>query len=85
MRHQAYQTFERTLAALTVYRRLMEAGPTFGNSLEKPRRWRKECLAAEVGVREAFRMDSDIAYSRKECLAMSVDEVQRAVDRARTA
>lgn len=75
-------TFERTLAALKVYRRLMEGGPTFGDSPAKAQRWRKECLAAAVGVREAFWMDSDVAYSRKDCLSMSVDEVQRAVDQA---
>ena len=74
--------FERTLAALTVYRRLMDEGPTFGDSPAKVERWHKECLAAAVDVREAFWMDSDVAYSRKECLSMSVDEVRRAVDQA---
>lgn len=75
-------TFERTLAALKVYRRLMDEGPTFGNSSEKVQRWDRECLAAAVDVRAAFWMDSDVAYSREECFSMSVDEVRRAVDRA---
>jgi hypothetical protein len=75
-------TYERTLAALKAYRRLMDAGPTFGDSPEKAQRWRKECLAAAVDVREAFWMDSAVPYSRKECLNMSVDEVRRAVDQA---
>ena len=75
-------TFERTLNALKVYRRLMDAGPTFGDSPARVQRWHKDCLAAAVDVREAFWMDSDIAYSRKECLSMSVDEVRRAVDQA---
>ena len=74
--------FERTLAALKVYRHLMDEGPTFGDSPAKVERWHKECLAAAVNVREAFWMDSDVAYSRKECLSMSVDEVRRAVDQA---
>ena len=75
-------TYERTLAALKTYRRLMDEGPTFGDSLAKVEHWRKECLAAAVKVREAFWMDSEIPYSRKECLNMSVDEVRRAVDQA---
>ena len=74
--------FERTLAALTVYRRLMDEGPTFGDSPEKVERWQKECLAAAVNVREAFWMDSEVPYSREECLSMSVSEVRRAVDQA---
>jgi len=74
--------FERTLAALGVYRRLRDGGPTFGDSTEKVQRWHKECLAAAVNVREAFWMDSEIPYSRNECLSMSVDEVRRAVDQA---
>ena len=74
--------FERTLSALKRYRRLIDAGPTFGDSPAKVQRWHKECVAAEVDVCEAFWMDSDIAYSRKECLSMSVDEVQRVVDQA---
>jgi len=74
--------FERTLAALKMYRHLMDEGPTFGDSPAKVERWHKECLAAAVNVREAFWMDSDVAYSRKECLSMSVDEVRRAVDQA---
>jgi hypothetical protein len=73
---------DRTLSALKAYRRLMDAGPTFGDSPEKVQRWHKECLAAAVYIREAFWMDSDVAYSRQECLSMSVDEVQRAVDQA---
>jgi hypothetical protein len=75
-------TFERTLAALKVYRRRMDAGPTFGDSPAKVQQWHKECLAAAVDVREAFWMDSEVPYSRKECLSMSVDEVRRAVDQA---
>jgi hypothetical protein len=75
-------TYERTLAALKAYRRLMDEGPTFGNSPAKTQRWHKECLAAAVNVREAFWMDSEVPYSRKECLNMSVDEVRRAVDQA---
>jgi hypothetical protein len=75
-------TYERTLAALQAHRRLMDQGPSFGNSTEKVQRWRKECLAAAVNVREAFWMDSEVPYSRKECLSMSVDEVRRAVDQA---
>jgi hypothetical protein len=74
--------FERTLAALKVYHRLMDEGPTFGDSPAKVERWSKECLAASVNVREAFWMDSEVPYTRQECLSMSVDEVQRAVDQA---
>jgi len=75
-------TFDRTLAALKAYRRLMDEGPSFGNSPAKAQRWHKECLDAAVAVREAFWMDSDVAYSREECRSMSVDEVRRAVDQA---
>jgi len=74
--------FERTLQALKVYRRLMDEGPTFGDSPAKVQRWNKECLAAAVTVREAFWMDSEVPYTRNECLSMSVDEVRRAVDQA---
>jgi hypothetical protein len=62
--------FERTLAALAVYRRRMVEGPSFGDNPGKAQRWHKECLAAAVDVREAFWMHSDIAYSREECLSM---------------
>jgi hypothetical protein len=75
-------TYERTLAALKAYRRVMDEGPTFGNSQAKAQRWHKECLAAAVDVREAFWMESEVPSSRKECLNMSVDEVRRAVDQA---
>jgi hypothetical protein len=75
-------TYERTLAALKAYRRLIEAGPTFGDSVSKAERWLDECLAAAVHACEAFWMDSDVAYSREECRAMSIEEVQRAVDQA---
>jgi hypothetical protein len=75
-------TFDRTLAALKAYRRLMDEGPSFGNSPAKAQRWQNECLDAAVAVREAFWMDSDVAYSREECRSMSVDEVRRAVDQA---
>jgi hypothetical protein len=74
--------YERTLAALKAYRRLVDEGPTFGNSIANARRWHEECLDAAVNVREAFWMDSAVAYSRKECLSMSLDEVRRAVDKA---
>ena len=74
--------FERTVAALKVYRHLMDEGPTFGDSPAKVGRWNKECLAAAVNVREAFWMDSEAPYTRQECLSMSVDEVRRAVDQA---
>ena len=74
--------FERTLTALKVYRRLTDEGPTFGHSPAKVERWNKECLAAAANVREAFWMDSEVQYTREECLSMSIDEVRRAVDQA---
>lgn len=73
--------FERTLAALAVFRRVMDEGPTFGDSPAKVERWDKQCLTAAVDVREAFWRDSGAdPQTRNACFTMSVDEVRRAVD-----
>ena len=77
--------FERTLQALKVYRRLMDEGPTFGDSPAKVQRWDRDCLTAAVDVREAFWHDSGAdPQTRNACFTMSVDEVRRALARART-
>jgi hypothetical protein len=76
--------FERTLTALKLFRRLMDEGPTFGNSLAKLQRWDRECLTAAVDVREAFWRDSGAdPRTRDACFSMAVDEVRRTLDRAR--
>jgi len=73
-------TFERTQQALAVFYRIMDEGPTFGNSLEKVERWDKQCLAAAMDVREAFWRDSGAEpQTRNACFTMSVEEVRRAV------
>ena len=73
--------FERTLAALTVYRRVMDEGPTFGDGSAKVKRWDTECLTAAVGVREAFWLDSGAdPQTRDACFSMSIDEVRRAAN-----
>ena len=70
--------FERTLAALTVYRRVMDEGPTFGNGPAKVKRWDTECMAAAVGVREAFWLDSGAdPQAREACFSMSIEAVRR--------
>jgi hypothetical protein len=72
--------FERTLAALKVYRRLIDEGPSFGNSPATVQRWDSECLAAAVDVREAYWHDSGAdPRTRNTCFTMSVEEVRRAV------
>ena len=74
-------TFERTLVALKVYRRLMDEGPTFGNSLAKVQRWDRECLSAAVDVRVAFWHDCGAdPQTRDACFTMPVEEVRRTVD-----
>ncbi len=76
--------FERTLAALKLFRRLMDDGPTFGDSPAKVERWDRECLTAAVDVREAFWRDSGAdPQTRDACFSMAVGEVRRALDRAR--
>ena len=74
-------TFERTLVALKTYRRLMDEGPTFGNSPAKVQRWDRECLIAAVDVREAFWRDSGAEpQTRNACFTLSVEEVRRTVN-----
>ena len=76
--------FERTLIALAVFRRVMDEGPTFGDSPAKVERWDRQCLTAAVDVREALWRDSGAdPQTRNACFTMSVGEVRRAVDRAR--
>ena len=73
--------FERTLIALAVFRRVIDEGPTFGDSPAKVERWDRQCLTAAVDVREAFWRDSGAdPQTRNACFTMSVDEVRRAVD-----
>jgi hypothetical protein len=74
-------TFKRTLVALKVYRRLMDEGPTFGNSLANVQRWDRECLTAAVDVREAFWHDCGAdPQTREACFSMAVEEVRRTVN-----
>ena len=76
--------FERTQMALAVFRRVMDEGPTFGDSPGKVERWDTQCLAAAMDVREAFWRDSGAdPQTRNTCFTMSVDEVRRAVDQLR--
>ena len=78
-------TFDRTLVALAVYRRVIDEGPRSGDSPAKVRLWSRDCLTAAVDVREAFWHDSGAnPGTRNACFTMSVDEVRRAVARART-
>jgi hypothetical protein len=73
--------FGRTQLALAVFRRVMDEGPTFGDSLAKVERWDRRCLAAAMDVREAFWRDSGAEpQARNVCFTMSVEEVRRAVD-----
>ena len=75
--------FERTQVALAVFRRVMDEGPTFGDSPAKLERWDRQCLAAAMDVREAFWRDSGAeAQTRNACFTMSVEGVRRAVDQA---
>jgi hypothetical protein len=79
-------TFERTLSALAMFRRVMDEGPTFGDSPAKVERWDRECLTAAVDVREAFWRDSGAdPQTRNVCFTMSVDQVRRAVARTMVA
>ena len=65
-------TFKRTLVALKVYRRLMDEGPTFGNSLAKVQRWDRECaLWRDCGADP---------QTRDACFTMPVEEVRRTVN-----
>jgi hypothetical protein len=76
--------YERTQLALAVFRRVMDEGPTFGDSLAKVERWDGQCLAAAMDVREAFWRDSGAeAQTRNACFSMTVEEVRRAVDQWR--
>jgi hypothetical protein len=74
-------TFARTQIALAVFRRLMNQGPTFGNSPAKVERWDRDCLTAAVDVREAYWHDCGAdPRIRSACFTMSVEEVRRAVE-----
>jgi hypothetical protein len=73
--------YERTQVALAAFRRVMDEGPTFGDSLEKVQRWDRQCLAAAMDVREAFWRDSGAeARTRDAYFTLTVEEVRRAVD-----
>ncbi len=76
-------TFKRTLTALAVFRRVIDEGPTFGNSPAKVERWDGECVAAAVDVRHAFWLDSGAhPQTRNACFSLPIEEVRRLINQA---
>jgi hypothetical protein len=58
--------FSCTRAALAAFHRVMNEGPTFGNSPEKVERWDTACLTAAVDARAAFFLEAAGQYTRDE-------------------
>ena len=72
--------FSRTRAALAAYHRVMDEGPTFGNSPGRVERWDRACLTAAAAAREAFYTEAAGEYTREECGAMELTRLQALID-----
>jgi hypothetical protein len=68
--------FVRTHKAIADYYRECAAGPEVHPGWLACKQWRHTCDGLASSVREAFFEEASGAYSRDECLAMSVARVQ---------
>ena len=72
--------FTQTVRALQEYGRALAEGPEPFASMQRPvKGWVEHCAVYALEVKKFFFNDTASKYTRNQCLAMSVEQIQKRV------